>query len=213
MYTIVGVAQKRFTGLLLGFPQDVMIPLLQRRTVLRDGKKQTWYWVSVLARRAPGISEAQARASVLAQRKQILEQSVPAHYPAGLRNDYLSRKLAAMPGKSGIDYWLRRRFGQPLYAIFGICAALLLIACLNLTSLLLARGLNRRREVSVRLALGAKRTHIAGLFVLEIAILVLVGTVIGILAGLGIARAILARGGRMFGNSLKLHIASRIRTH
>jgi ABC-type antimicrobial peptide transport system permease subunit len=180
LYTIVGVAQRKFTGLVLGFPQDVMIPLHQKPDVLPNGTKPTYYWVSVLARRALGVSEDQASASVLAQRKQILEQSVPHRYNAADRKEYFSRKLAAMSGRSGIDYWLRNRFGEPLFAIFGICAALLLIACVNLTSLLLARSLDRRREVSVRLALGAKRSHIAGLFVLESAVLVLAGTLAGV---------------------------------
>jgi len=178
VYTIVGVTQKGFTGLILASPQEVMIPLMQRRNRLPNGNNQTWYWVSILARRAPGVSEAQASASVLAQRRELLEHTVPHHYNAADRKDYLLRKMATMSGKSGIDYYLRNRFGEPLYAIFGICAALLLIACVNLTSLLLARSLNRRREVSVRLALGAKRSHIAGLFVLENAALLLTSQVV-----------------------------------
>ncbi len=199
MYTIVGVTQRGFTGLMVGSPQEVMIPLLQRPGP-KNGTKPAYYWVSVLARRAPGVSEAQAHASVLAQRKQILKQSVPQDYNAVERTEYLSQKLAAISGKTGIDYALRRRFGEPLYALFGICGALLLIACVNLTSLMLARSLSRGREVSVRLALGAKRSHIAGLFVLENAILVLAGTVAGILAGLWTARAIVAQGGSIFRN-------------
>ncbi len=192
MYTIVGVAQRGFTGLMVGAPQEVMIPLRQRPGL--------YHWVSVLARRARGVSEAQARASVLAERKQILEQSVPQDYKAVERKEYLSQKLAAISGETGIDYAFRRRFGEPLYALFGICGALLLIACVNLASLLLARGLNRRREVSLRLALGAGRNHIAGLFVLESAMLVLAGAVAGILGGLWAARAILAQGGSIFRN-------------
>ncbi len=125
---------------------------------------------------------------------------MPHRYNAAQHKDYLGRKLAATSGRSGIDYFLRRRFGEPLYAIFGICAGLLLIACVNLTSLLLARSLNRQREVAVRLALGAKQSHIASLFVLESAILVLAGALAGVLAGLWGARAILAEGNKIFGN-------------
>ncbi len=54
MYTIVGVSQKRFTGLLMGFPQHVMIPLLQKPDLLET--KPTWRWVNLLARRAAGDS-------------------------------------------------------------------------------------------------------------------------------------------------------------
>ncbi len=200
MYTIVGVTQKGFSGLTLGSPQQVMIPLLQQPGIPPNGTRPAYYWVSILARRAPGVSEGQVRASVLAQRDQILRESVPHHYNAADRKWYLSRKLAVMPGKSGIDYFLRRRFGEPLYAIFGICAALLLIACVNLTTLVLARSLKRRHELAVRLALGAKRTHIAGMFALESAILVWAGAVAGIIAGFWTAQAILAQGRSIFGN-------------
>ena len=199
LYTIVGVTPKQFTGLLLGSPQEVMIPLLQRSNVLPNGRRQNWYWVSLLARRTPGVSEEQARASVLAQKTQLLQESVPYFYNAAQRKDYLSRHLDVVSGRSGIDYWLRRRFGEPLYATFGICALMLLLACVNLTSLLLARDLHRSREISIRLALGAKRSQIAGLFVLESALLVLAGTVVGALVGLWTARAILARGSLIFG--------------
>lgn len=200
IYTIVGVTQKGFTGLLLGFPREIMIPLRQAPDVLENGTKPSYHWVTILARRAQGVSEGQARASILAQRRRLLEESVPHRYNAAERKDYLSRKLAVMSGKSGIDYFLRNRFGQPLYAVFGICAALLLIACVNLTTLLLARSLNRRREVAVRLALGASRKHIAALFILESTTLVFAGTVGGIFAGMLTARMMLAKSSPIFNN-------------
>jgi ABC-type antimicrobial peptide transport system permease subunit len=56
------------------------------------------------------------------------------------------------PVRNGLDYFLRRRFGESLYAVFGLCGAILLMACVSLTSLLLARSLSRYREVAIRLA-------------------------------------------------------------
>jgi len=210
VYTIVGVTQPGFTGLLLGSPQPIMIPLLAQPRMLANGTKPSWYWVNLLARRAPGVSEAQARASVLGQTREILEQSIPHRFSAAERKWYLAEKLAVTPGRSGFDYFLRRRFGEPLYAVFGICAALLLIGCVNLSSLLVARGLNRRRELSIRLALGGSRSHVAGLFVLENAMLLLVGTAAGVFGGLWAAEAILAKGGTIFGN-FQLDIAPDMR--
>ena len=209
-FTIVGVTAKPFTGLLLGFPELVMIPLMEQPDFWPDGSRRTNYYVSVLARRAPGISEAQALASVVTQRKAILEQSVPHHYSPAGRNRYLARSLGLSSASTGFDYFLRRRFGQPLYAIFGLCAVMLLMACINLSSLLLARGLRRQREVGVRLALGAGRAHIAVILVLENLMLVLAGAALGIVVGLAGARTILARGGQIFGN-FDLHIGFDIR--
>ncbi|HEX4808227.1 MAG TPA: ABC transporter permease [Bryobacteraceae bacterium] len=200
IFTIVGVTERRFTGLLLGFPEPIMVPLRQEPLHTPIGQKLTTHWVNVLARRAAGISEAQARASVIAQKNQLLEQSIPQHYNAAQRTQYLAQELAVRPGESGVDYFLRDRFGKPLYALFGICAALLLIACVNLTSLLLARSLSRRREVGVRLALGARPGQIAAIFVLENTMLVLAGTILGVAAAFWTARTILAQGDQMFGN-------------
>ena len=204
-FTIIGVTGKPFTGLLLGFPEPIMIPLLQQPDFLPDGSRRTSYYVNVLARRSPQTSEAQALASIVAQRRSILEQSAPHHFNAARRKEYLARSLSLSSAASGFDYFLRRRFAQPLYAIFGLCGAMLLMACVNLSSLLLARSLRRQREIAVRLALGAGCGHVVGILALENVFLVLAGTALGILTGLGIARTILARGGQIFGN-FDLHL-------
>jgi predicted permease len=125
---------------------------------------------------------------------------VPHRYNAAERKEYRARPVSVVPGQTGIDYFLRNRFGRPLYAVFGICAALLLIAAVNLSSLLLARGLRRRQEVAIRLALGTRRSQIVQLFAADNAILVLTGMLLGVFAGLGAARVLLAAGGAMFGN-------------
>ena len=199
-YTIVGVTAAPFTGLLLGFPEPVMVPLLQQFDLLPDGSPRSSYYVNVLARRAPGVSESQAAASILVQRRTLLAQSVPQHYSPAGKNQYLSSGLTVSSAASGLDYFLRDRFSQPLYAIFGLCGAMLLMVCLNLSSLLLARSFRRRREVSIRLALGATLPHIVCILFVENLFLVIAGTTAGILGGLAGARGILDRAGAMFGN-------------
>lgn len=200
LFTIVGVTEPRFRGVLLGFPQDVMVPLLQTPVQLPNGQRPTQYWVNILARRAPGISQSQAAASVAAATASLLEASVPHRFNAAQRKQYLSQKLAVVAGGTGVDYFLRDRFGEPLYAILGVSAALLLIGCVNLASLLLARSLSRRREVAIRLALGARRRDIAGVLLFENALLLLIGAAFGIVLAFWTARAILAQGNRMFSN-------------
>lgn len=199
-FTIVGVTAKPFTGLLLGFPEPIMIPLLQQPDYTPDGSRRTVYYVNVLAQRAAGVSQTQALASLIAQQTRILEQSVPLHSTNAGRREYLSRSLALTSASRGFDYFLGRRFAQPLYGIFALCGAMLLSACINLASLLLARTLRRQREIGIRLALGAGRGHIVTIVVLEHVILVLAGTVLGIFAGLSAARTIVARAGQFLGN-------------
>jgi len=206
LYTIVGVTREGFTGLLIGFPQPIMVPLLARPDVLPNGTKPTYYWVNLLARRAPGVSQSQAAASVEAQARQILERSVPRRYNASQRKDYIARKLVVASGARGVDYFLARRFGEPLYGLLVICFAVLLIGCLNVSSLVLARNLHRRREVAVRLALGGSMTHVGALFVLENAMLTVAGAALGTMSGIAAARVMLARGDQIFGN-FKLNVA------
>jgi predicted permease len=199
-YTVVGVTAAPFSGLLLGFPEPIMVPLLQQFDLLPNGSPRTSYYVNVLARRAPGVSQSQAAASILVQRRILLEQSVPQHYSPAGKGQYLSLGLTLSSAASGLDYFLRDRFSEPLYAVFGLCGAMLLMACLNLSSLLLARSFRRRQEVGIRLALGATLSHVVSILFLENLFLIVSGTVVGILGGLAAARVILARAGAMFGN-------------
>ncbi len=200
-YTIVGVAQPRFKGLLLGFPAGIITTLSQEhRAALPNGRRPTYWWVNILARRAKGISEREALARLKVRRRQLLEASVPPNYSPARRKDYLERQITLASGAAGIDYFLRRRFGSYLYAAVGVCAAILLIGCVNLASLLLARGLRRRREVAVRFALGAKRGNVAWLFATESLLLVAAGGLLGFLFGQALDRWLMGVGDRVFGN-------------
>jgi predicted permease len=203
-FTIVGVAEDRFAGLVLGFPAGVIIPLHQEPSQLPGGKRQDWWWVSVIGRRAPGVSPQQASAGLAAQSGWLLEQSVPPQYGAARRRQYLAKVLTASPGAAGVDYFMRARFGEPLFAVFGICAVILAIACVNLTNLMLARVLRRKREVAVRLALGAGRAHVAGMLALESALLVAAGAALSIPFTVAANRFVLAQGEAMLSSSFGL---------
>jgi predicted permease len=210
-FAIVGVTARPFNGVLLGFPEPVMIPLLQQPNLLANGSKPTVYYVNLLARLASGVSPKQALSGLLVQRKVLLSESVPHHFDDAQRKDYLARSLTVSSAQNGIDYFLRKRFGRPLFVIFGLCGSMLLMACLNLSSLLLSRCLNRQPEIGVRLALGATPAQVAALFVLGDLVLVILGSLFGIVVGLAIARAVLARGGQMFGNfGLTLQLDVRV---
>ena len=198
-FTIVGIAEDRFTGLVLGFPVSVVIPLHQEPNQLGEVGKQTWWPVEIVARRAPGISAPQAAAALAAGTRSLLEQSVPPNYKATRRAQYLSNRLIAPSASGGIDYFMRNRFGQPLYALFALCAVILTIGCVNLAGLMLARALRRRKEVSVRLALGASRTHVATMLSLESSLLVIAGAAFAVPFVLAVDRLFLSFGNAVYG--------------
>lgn len=101
LFTIVGVTERHFTGLLLGFPEPIMTPLRQEPIYTPNGQKLTTHWVNVLARRAIGVSETQAHASVIVQRNRLLEQSIPQRYNATQRKQYLAQELMVIPARAG----------------------------------------------------------------------------------------------------------------
>src|SRR5262249_39104456 len=151
---VIGVADDRFTGVLLGFEPGLIIPLHHTPSDVPH-KRYESYWSTIFARRAPGISMAAAKARIAALTPVLLEQSVPRRYNQAQRRAYLANRLLVQSARTGVDWMLRDRFGHPLYALMGICAAILLIACLNLAGLLAARTLTRQKELGIRLAIGA----------------------------------------------------------
>ena len=201
VFTIVGVAERRFTGLLLGFPPGLIIPLEQTPLEMVTLPNQpVYYWVSIFARRARGISEQQVRARMAVLEKPLFEQSVPLRYNDAQRRDYLARKIAVSSASTGVDWMLRERFGKPLYAVLGICASVLLIACVNLASLLVARTLARQKEIAVRLALGAAKWSVVRLLALESWTLVVTGSAAGVLLSWWAGRLVMAQAGSIFSN-------------
>lgn len=208
-FTIVGVAEDRFNGLILGFPTGIIIPLHQLPSKTGQVGQQAFWWVELFGRRAPGVSLQQATAGLAAQSAWLLENSVPPGANAARRKQYLDARLAIAPGGRGIDNFLRRRFGSPLLAIFSICAAILAIACVNLAGLILARAWRRRKEIGVRLALGASRRQVAGMLALESTLLVAAGAWLAIPCALAVDRLVAGQGTEMFGVEMQLGLDQR----
>src|ERR1019366_1830900 len=95
-------------------------------------------WLRVLARRNPGVSLDQANAALRAESNSILEEAIPdAKWIADARKDHF--QLDAESGSNGLSL-LRWAFGKPLIVVSSLCGAMLLLTCLNLASLLMARA-------------------------------------------------------------------------
>ena len=159
-FSIVGVTPRGFGGTAIGPPAHVTVPV---RAELRLADGETYRTIG--GRLRPGVSRAQA-STVLTS----LFQSAP---------DHRHEVIVAKDNSRG-EYYDRDRFEQPLYVLMGAVTLLLLIASANVASLLLARGAARRREISIRLAIGAGRGSIAAQVLTESVLIAVLGGAIGV---------------------------------
>ena len=179
-FTIIGIADPQFHGVLLGFWPGAILPAAQDPSDahLISGS-QHYSWVHVFARLVRGASIEQAQARLRFSERRLLDQAVPSDFQGARRREFLSQRLDLVSAATGLDYMLRKRFTRPVTILLGICLLVLLVSCVNLANLLLARGVRRRRELAVRLAMGASRARIARQLAIESLLLVLTGTVFG----------------------------------
>jgi predicted permease len=185
--TVVGVSPARFTGLQMGEEARIFVPLtMQPLLVPREQRTesggtsllnnpQSW-WVLIMARLRPDVPEARAQAAL----DLVLRQKAMADLPRAKGMDQLHLRL--QPGDRGLDY-LKSGFAKSLYVLFALAGLVLLLACVNLANLLLARAATRQREMSTRLALGAGRMHILRQVLTESLLLSLMGGVAGLMLG------------------------------
>jgi predicted permease len=187
-FTVVGVAQKGYVGLSPGGffgPSDVIVPLGAAEGFLRpfgEGgspfDQPLVHWVRLLSRTPSDVSATPIREAVTtAVRANMVENGVIAEAVAG------EMEMRFLEGRRGLDS-LSEDLEGPLRILSLVVAVVLLIACANLTTLLLARGTARTSETALRRAIGASRWELARPQLLESAILGTLGCAVGIVAAL-----------------------------
>lgn len=181
-FTVVGVMPKRFTGASPVERPEIYAPL-EADPILdapRDhihAGTHAW-WISVMARLKPGVTLEQTNAALQTISGPILSESTEdARYIQNEEKGHFH--FAAEPGSNGFAY-VRFLFRKPLVTMFAMCGGILLLACLNLASLLLARGAARERELATRLALGATRRRLVRQLLIESLLLAVMGTALGL---------------------------------
>jgi predicted permease len=178
-FRIVGVMEKRFPGVLVGFPARVYLPLHQIKLPPSLSYASLGQYVFARLRDGDAASGVTARLDV--EWPAWLAATAPARLSGADRERYLKRRPLVRSAATGIDYSLRARFGGPLMALVVIAALVLLVAAVNVANLLLARAADRRRDTAVRMALGATRWQIARKVLLESGIVLVVAASAGVL--------------------------------
>ena len=175
-YTIVGVALPEFFGAEVGKSPDFYFPL----GVVNVPSQDYWQrpWVTILARLKPGVSIAQAQASLDPLLHEVENYST---LPEIERQENFAHVLLT-PAARGLSQ-VRLKFSLPAIVLMIVVGLLLLIACANVANLLLARGMARKREFTVRLALGAGRWRIVRHLLTESTLLAAAGALSGLIVG------------------------------
>jgi putative ABC transport system permease protein len=180
--TIVGVNPRGFDGATVGQLADITMAvgtLPQISPSMAGLLKPGNFWLRVLARPAHGVSAPDAAARLNAEWPALSGSVISPNWPAPRRKAMANSLFVFEPGATGWTY-LRETYQRPLLVLMALAGVVLLIACANVASLFLARGSTRRREIAVRLAIGAGRQRIVRQLLLEGAVLSFAGTAMGV---------------------------------
>ena len=189
-FTIVGVAPRGFFGVAAGLAPDVTIPL----TTVQDAgslASTSSSWLHLMGRLRDGLSHQQANAALQRIWPAVLEATTGADEPPDRRTTYLGRQTSLEPGAAGFSR-VRRQFGEPLWILFALVVLLYVVACASAANLLLARGIARRREIAVRLAIGASRARVVRQLFTEALVSTSIAAAVGVLLAAWIGNGLVA---------------------
>jgi putative ABC transport system permease protein len=186
--TVVGVAEPRFSGLAVGYNTDIWIP------ATACGRKGP-VTLGLVARLKAGVSIEQAQAGMRVLDRARIEEF------AKRDPRWRETTLDVVTAHAGLSTPVHQQFVNPLFLLMGVVGVLLVLACANLGSVLLARGAARQQEMAVRVSLGAGRLRVVRQLLIESLMLSVAGGLIGAVAAYLGARGLMTimTGTRMVG--------------
>ncbi len=199
-FTVIGVAPPGFFGETLeSDPPDVWVPLQQEPMMDADGgllHQSISAWLRMIGRLRPGASVNGMAPRLTGVLRQWMQND--SGYPANWMPDVIrmlpKQVLSVVPAGAGVAV-MKEEYGRSLQILLSVCGLVLLIACANVANLLLARGVARRGQTAVRLAVGATPGQIVGQALAESILLAIGG---GIAGGIGVRVRVGAGDGNHF---------------
>lgn len=192
-HVVIGVAPAGFSGTTFASRPEVFVPVTQRWELQpqaeRSEENRQDYWLYLFGRLAPGVTLAAARTELDGHYGHLvreLEVSLHASLEPARLEQFAARHIELSPGARGQSTAMRNA-RLPLLTMLAASALVLLVACLNIANLMLARGAARAGEFAVRASIGASRARLARQMLVESTVI----GALGALAGLPLAAATL----------------------
>jgi len=195
--TVVGIAPAGFFGETLeSDPPDIWLPLQQEPLINADGsllRQPVSAWLRMIGRLRPGASTEGIAPRLTAVLRQWLQtdSGYPANWMADMVRLLPKQVINVVPAGAGVAV-MKEEYGRSLQILLSVCGLVLLIACANVANLLLARGVARRGQTAVRLAIGATPRQIVTEALTESVLLAIGGGIVGLLIAMAAARLLLA---------------------
>ena len=196
-FTIVGIAPPGFYGeTLRSDPPDIWLPLQQEPLIRGQGsllRQPVSAWLRVIGKLRPGASAEGIGPRLTGILRNWLQNDsgYPAAWMPQITQMLPKQSINLVPAGSGVAA-MKEDYASSLEILLSVCSLVLLIACANLANLLLARGMARRTQTSIRLAIGASRARIIAQSLTESILIALAGGVAGLIVSDGAERLILA---------------------
>ncbi|MGO9274700.1 MAG: ADOP family duplicated permease [Terriglobia bacterium] len=191
-FTVVGIAPPGFFGdRLRSIPPDFFLPLATEPFVEADAdlNKVDTYWLDLIGRIRPGAAPASLEADLRVELKQWLRSHWGDMNPND-RTKFPEQTLFLRPGGAGITS-MRDEYEHWLQILMMVSAFVLLIVCANVANLMLVRGMERRRQISLSMALGAQALRLVRQALAESILLSLLGGAAGLVVAFASTRLIL----------------------
>ena len=196
--TVIGVAAPGFTGESVADKPDFWMPMMMQPLVMpgRDWLHEDLskniekvMWLHAFGRLKPGVTQSRAQTEIDVLFRGLIENGYPATLDAETRKQAMDQHIKLRDARTGV-FGGRDDFAQQLKILLGVSMLVLLIACINVANLLLARATSRTKEVGVRLSIGASRLRLVRQFLTESLVLSLLGGAVGLLFAWGASRVL-----------------------
>jgi predicted permease len=196
-FTVIGIGPPGFFGdTLRSDPPELWVPLQQEPLINSDSsllRQPVSAWLRVIGRLKPGatIDGMSPRLTGVLRHWMQYESGYPANWMPDVKRMLPQQVLNVVPAGAGVAE-MKEEYGRSLQILLAVCGLVLLIACANVANLLLARGVARRGQTAVRLAVGASAGQIIKQALAESVVLAIAGGIAGLVVASAAAQLLLS---------------------